>query len=577
MNHDIEERLLAERYGVIARQMPQSALATLAMAALSLPFLWQEANRAKYLAAALLLLAWAGMFLTAWHYRRRPPQAAEARRSIDRLVALKSVQGSGWGVYAVASIPTASLEMQVLVTVMIFGVCAGSAIVNTPAFRAVMPFNLAATLPTIASFFFLGTANGFALAIGSIVGLVTTLIAARQWEGTIVSAMRTRFENLELVEELTVQKAVAEAANRQKSRFLAAASHDLRQPLHALNLFLEVARNTADRTERQAIYARVESAANSLTTLFDGLMELSRLEGGALEPQRQPMRLAPLLEKLGAEFRTEAQAKSLEFRLRSRDMVVETDPVLLEQILRNILTNAVRYTHTGGILLGVRRRRGAALIEVWDTGIGISAEQQPRIFEEFYQVGNPQRDRRNGVGLGLAIVNRAAALLDHPVEVSSTPGRGTRFRVTLPQATGTWPAQDLHESVIDIQAAIAGVTVGVIDDEGEVAAAVAGVLRLSGCIVYSAADCASLRRQLREADATPDVILSDYRLTGGQTGVDAIRELRAQYGADLPALIVSGDGSGLARADLGDLRVNVLRKPVPAALLRQQLAELLRN
>ena len=256
----------------------------------------------------------------------------------------------------------------------------------------------------------------------------------------LTQSLAIRYENVDLIAELKSQtaaadnaRAAAEAANRSKTQFLAAASHDLRQPLHALGLFASALADKVREPEQLSVVGNINASVDALERLFSAVMDISKLDAGAIEPARRAFPLAPLLQRVAAGFAPVASAKHLRFSVVSTHAWVDSDPLLLERILFNLMSNAMRYTERGGAVLGVRRRAGSLAIEVCDSGIGIAASERERIFDEFYQVDTGHHDTQ-GMGLGLAIIRRLAALLHHPVEVHSTPGRGSRFCVLVPRA-----------------------------------------------------------------------------------------------------------------------------------------------
>ncbi len=240
---------------------------------------------------------------------------------------------------------------------------------------------------------------------------------------------RRRFER-----ELQAARDKAERASMAKTKFLTAASHDLRQPAQSLTLFTDLLAAKLAGHPDATIVEHLQRSVDALRLLLDGILDLSRMDAGLVVPLARPFAIAPLLAQLGIEYEARARQAGLRLRARPCNARVVSDPLLLERILRNLLENALRYTRRGGILLGCRRRGDRLRIEVWDSGIGLAPEQMDNIFEEFYQAGNPERDRAKGLGLGLAIVERLARLLDHHVTVSSREGRGSRFAVTVPLA-----------------------------------------------------------------------------------------------------------------------------------------------
>lgn len=271
------------------------------------------------------------------------------------------------------------------------------------------------------------------------------------------------------------------------------------------------------------------------------------------------------------DYAAQAAAKGVTLRLAPTSLVTISDPVLLEQVLRNLISNAVKYTDAGGVVVGARRRGGKVAIEVWDTGRGIAPAHAEAIFEEFYQVDNPERDREKGLGLGLAIVRRITQLIGADLDVRSTPGRGSVFRVTLPRGR----AADLPAPAaapIAVGALRTGFIV-VVDDEDAIQRAMAALLTRWGHRVLAAGSADEALARLGDGVA-PDLIICDSRLRGGETGVEALRRLRVACGAEIPALLVTGDATAAAADSPSDL---VLHKPVPHAVLRAAIGQLLRD
>jgi signal transduction histidine kinase/Co/Zn/Cd efflux system component len=362
----------------------------------------------------------------------------------------------------------------------------------------------------------------------------------------------------------------AESANQAKTRFLAAASHDLRQPLHALGLF---ASRLADRTrdpEDAALVQRITTSVASLDSLFSALLDISKLEAGVVTAQRSAVRLDALFDRIANDFAPEAIERDLKIAVLPTARVVWSDPLLLERILRNLVANALRYTDAGGVVVGARPRGGRVSIEVWDSGPGIAAENLERVFEEFYQIGNPQRDRARGLGLGLAIVRRLAMLLGHQIQVASRMGRGTVFRVladAAPAAALAWreAAEGLPTDPLT------GRRVLVVDDEEPVREGMRQTLHAWGCAPLVAAGTREAVA-LCGSGAPPDAVVADYRLPDGDDGLAAIAEVRRACGRDVPAIIVSGESSSGELARIKAAGIPLLHKPVNAAKLRAALA-----
>lgn len=388
----------------------------------------------------------------------------------------------------------------------------------------------------------------------------------------------SRRESLETA--LTVEKNAAErardaaeAASRAKSRFLAAASHDLRQPMHALSLFAATLVERLRYPEVRQIADQMQASIVSLTSLFDSLLDISKLDAGTIQTRILSFRLQEIFDNVRRDFSGRATNKGLRFRVVPSEAVVRSDPLLLERIVRNLAANAVNYTNQGGIVIGARRRGNQLRIEVWDTGPGIPAEEQQRIFEEFYQIANPERDRSKGLGLGLAIVKRLAELLNHPIAVRSAAGRGAIFAVTVPRGElHEQHAVDAARSPGDMLRASGERLVVLIEDERIIREATQTLLSDWGCKVIASASAAETRVQLDAMDRLPDLIIADYRLAGGMTGIDAINAIRSEFGAAIPAVLITGDAATDHLKEARQQGYPVLHKPVAPAKLRALIA-----
>ena len=369
-------------------------------------------------------------------------------------------------------------------------------------------------------------------------------------------------------------RTAAEAANRAKSQLLAAASHDLRQPLHALGLYTAALAARAREAEWRPLVLSVERAVNALEAQFAQLLDLSRLEAGALTPSLSRVALAPLFARIAADFAAEAATKGIALRLPRTLLAVTSDAALLERIVRNLVANALRYTRDGGVLIAARRRRDRVVIEIVDTGIGIAPENRERIFEEFYQVGFVNHGRSTGMGLGLAIVRRLAHLLGHDVSVLSVPGRGSRFRVVAPRAADTprivaaaIPPLRTDHAARSARVSLSGALIAVIDDDAGTIDAMDALFATWGARVAGGVDTFAVLDVLGELKRYPDPVIADLRLANGASGLDAIRVLHAELGIAIPGLIVSGDTATAAEGEVRAAGFSLLPKPVVPALL----------
>jgi signal transduction histidine kinase/CheY-like chemotaxis protein len=365
-----------------------------------------------------------------------------------------------------------------------------------------------------------------------------------------------------------------ELANLAKTRFLAAASHDLRQPLHALGLLVAQLNADTNLADRRRIVARIGNAVSAMNDLFNALLDISKLDAGAVAPDVTAFPIDPLLRKIENMFAADARAKSLRLRVLPSSAWVRSDRVLLERILLNLVSNAVRYTERGGIIVGCRHRGDALRIEVWDSGIGIPEDQQQNIFREFYQVG-AARAGGAGLGLGLAIVDRLCGLLDHPLELASTQGKGSRFSITVPRAPAQVEPAEVPHPLRAVLQPFTGKIVVVIDDDRLVLDGVCGLLRGWGCDVSASTSSDAALASLFELRQQPDLIISDHHFTHGETGIAVIERLRHSFNSPIPALLVTGDISVARREEAEAGGFELLQKPVPPMTLRATMSEIL--
>ena len=388
----------------------------------------------------------------------------------------------------------------------------------------------------------------------------------------MATRLRESYAHLERkVAERTCELA---ADNLAKSRFLAAASHDLRQPMHALGLFVAQLHSRVADPQTRHIAAQAEVAVEALQELFDAILDISRLDTGAVTPHVTVFALQGLLERLAAGFAPAASQKGLSLRVMPTRLAVRADIVLLERILINLLSNAVRYTEHGRIVVGCRARAGRVRIEVWDTGIGIAPLQHEAVFQEFFQAGNPERDRRRGLGLGLAIAARLAQLLDSRIELASRPGKGSVFAFELARAVA--PAEYVIEiAPRAINESLQGALILIVDDDALVQEAMSALLTGWGCEVQVAATGDQAIAALAHCDRIPDAIFCDYRLSADETGIDTIRRLRKACGIQIPATLVSGDTAPERLREARQYGLTLLHKPVRPAKLRALLEHLL--
>jgi two-component system, sensor histidine kinase len=483
-----------------------------------------------------------------------------------------------WGAGGLIMFVPAPFEYQLLILLSLLAMGSGSAFslsIYLPAYFAFVPVML---VPITLFLFTIGDSIYTALGSVTLVFLIAQTFFNVKINKGLNRAMELRFENLDLIDQLQEQKVEAERANSAKSRFLATASHDLRQPLYALTLFTSALEERVESSETRKIAHQIKRSTDALQSLFDALLDISKLDAGTLDIQKKDFSLQSVLARLADEFDPRAAELGLSYDWPKEFLMVNSDPILLEQILRNFLSNAVRYTNTGGITVTCEPYGNDLKISVADTGIGIPAGDQNAIFEEFYQIGNPERDRQKGLGLGLSIVERAARQLGHEIQISSEPGRGSTFSVCVGKA-----------STPDSQIAAAAATtptasfdakplIVVIDDEASIRDGLEQLLQLWGCEVIASANqddaIAQTHSHLRLHHHNPDGIICDFRLRDNRTGLEAIDAINAEFDLNTPALIVTGDTEKALLIELKSSGHQVLHKPVPPAKLRAFLRSL---
>ncbi len=385
----------------------------------------------------------------------------------------------------------------------------------------------------------------------------------------------------ETVAQMRAARDEARAADRAKSSFLAVASHDLRQPVHALGLYLAAMPAEGLRDEQADVMQRMRESLRALEGQFDTLLDVSRIDAGAVTPQRGVMRPWDLLRRLADEMAPQADAQGLRLSLRcargAEDVRVLTDTLLFERVLRNLLANALKYTREGGVLLALRLRGEGAdrrcRIDVWDSGVGIAPDDQPRVYDEFFQAGGGARTRSGGLGLGLAIVQRLARLLELHVALRSVPGRGSVFTVLLPIVAAPPLPPPAAGPSADDDGALRGRRIGLVEDDHEVLDAMTMLLARWGCTTCAGPDAEALLSAC--GGPAPDLLLVDYNLGGGRTGPDEAARVFARLGHTVPVLVVTGEQSAERVGELQRLGWRWLSKPVAAQALRQALVEVI--
>ncbi|MEO8813372.1 MAG: hybrid sensor histidine kinase/response regulator [Caulobacteraceae bacterium] len=495
---------------------------------------------------------------------------ARWRRWGALFTAVSLAEGLGWGWATIFLVGFGRFDIEMLVLVVCFAIASGA----IAAFSFYLPAFCVLFFPTTVPYLVWNAAAASPLRQSS-AALMLVFVLAMGALGfmanrTFRELVGLRLTTHALAEDLRRQKEIAEEANLAKSRFLAAASHDLRQPVHALSLFVGALRECSLPIAAADIAARMEASVAAMDAMFGALLDISRLDAGVVEVHPVTFDLQAMLERLCGEYAHEADAKGVVLTCRPARAMAHTDPVLAERIVRNLVGNAVRHTRAGRVLVACRGR-ATARVEVWDTGPGIPADQRERVFEEYFQLENPQRDRAGGLGLGLAIVRRLADLLACPVAVRSWPGRGSCFSIDFPRAGAALATR--REAPLEGVAARG--LIAVIDDEPAIVAAMRALLTGWGHEVVAAGSGAEMAAALSAAGATPDLIVCDLRLPGEENGIAVIERLRATCGATIPAMLMTGDTAPERLLEAKASGLALLHKPLSPAKLRAAIGNLI--
>jgi signal transduction histidine kinase/CheY-like chemotaxis protein len=590
-------RVLQEQVALVRRNFAPTLAASAAAALGSLWVLYALVEHAPlwwWLASHLLVLCGVYAVQRWWLQPNRLPS-----HNASAILACMTVMGLSWGSLSWVCAAYGQPLALVYAIALVGGVSSGALGLGGP----LMPVYVAYLTPTVSmmalAFAYVGGPLFLPFNSVAIVYYVLTCLQARNMQQAALQGIALQIENAALVQRLQQEltqsqtvlakaeaaqqlaqttQATAEKANTDKSKFLAAASHDLRQPLHAMGLFLETL-SRSDLSEQQlTVLNHAHAASTAASEMLTTLLDFSRLEAGVVKSVPKPFFLQPMLAALEQEFGLQADAKELFYRSRETSLAAVADPHLTDLVLRNFISNAIRYTDRGGVLVACRFRGGAAVVEVWDTGIGIPADQHAEVFKEFHQLGNPERDRRKGLGLGLAIVERISSAMNAKVTLRSVPGRGSVFRLWL---------ECYQDSIVYDRGTessnkdLRNMRVLVIDDEEPVRLGMQELLRSWGCICHTA-DAASSALHcvaMLGLHEQPQVILADYRLREGATGGQAISALRTYltlrgYDAPLPAIIITGDTAPERLREAQQTDAALLHKPVSAQALQQALLQL---
>ena len=577
-------QILADQVRTVYLHSPTTTIGSLVAGTALVAVMWNHVSHVVLIGWLLVLCL--HQSFRVYHYRsylKAGVEGQQAERWGKLYLMAAATAGVIWGSAGVLMYVPDSLAHQAMLVLILFGI----ANVTTSTLSAFGPafyaLNLLMLLPIIVRMLLDPGPARVYLAIPCIIVFVVVLSFGRTVNRTITESKHRRFENLDLIEELRTQKAIAdqarqdaETANRSKTQFFAAASHDLRQPLHAMGLFAAALHEKVKDPQVVNIVGSINASVAALEGLFNELLDISKIDSGVIKPNLTHFALATVFNRLRDEFSAEAAAKGLRLSVEGDAHVAMSDAVLLERIVRNLVSNAIRYTSAGEVALSARPANGMVRIEVRDTGVGIRLEDQQRIFEEFLQLGNPGRTSKKGMGLGLSIVKRLCELLGYSIEIASEAGKGSTFGFEVPSGTAV-RKDDRVAGAAQAGIDLTGKLVVVIDDEAAIVDGMKALLSGWGMDVIGSLSGDDVIASIHARGRMPDLIIADYRLAGGAVGIEVIERLRHELDPEIPAVVITGSTAPerIPEAEAG--RYDLMLKPLQPDRLRELIGARLRR
>jgi len=565
----LDNRIRFLQVETLYKNSPVVFFANIINTSLFILVLWSEVDTTWLLLwGTVMMLLTSIRSVIAWYYWRDEEREQSLDAWLKRFIVTALLSGFIWGAAGYSFYLPEGGVYQAFLVIFLLGIAAGSMAFLSAHLPTFYGFFMLLMLPLIIRMFQESSVPHLVMGGMMIVYLLVFMVFGRNVNQVFLESILLRFDNLELVNRLTKEKEAAEKANIAKSKFLAAASHDLRQPLHALSLLAGALAERIHYKEVKDIVDKMRAAVAALENLFNALLDISKLDSGVLQPCVEDFHLQSLFDRMENDYRPEAEQKGLSFAVDNcSDLVVRSDTILLERILRNFVSNAIRYTNAGSVHLTTRQEGDRIAIAMKDTGLGIPQEKQGVIFDEYVQLDNPERDRDKGLGLGLAIVSRISQLLGHELQLNSLEGEGSEFTVYVPVGDNANIKQPGATALPEFNQDLQGMRVLVIDDEKAILDALKVLLVGWGCEVITAETVAEARQELQGHNIEPEAILSDYRLRENINGIEAIKAVEAMLGREIPALLITGD-MNVEPQDEGVNEYRVLHKPVQPARLR---------
>ncbi|MDH5426509.1 MAG: hybrid sensor histidine kinase/response regulator [Gammaproteobacteria bacterium] len=570
VEHLIEIEALDKLFGSIRKQVLTNHI----VPAVVLLVMWTVVDRDFLLAWGVLMFIgiWANYFI-ARSYLQQPAPVTEPKKWGRRMSAVMLYFGLLW-VYAIFLFHIeGSVGHQVFLSTIAIVFSLGSVMVGLYWFPMFYLLAVPVLTALIIRLAMEGSVEYISLSILVLWTLVMSGVMARMLNKTVRSEMRLRYESSALAEELHLKTVESERANIAKSKFLDSASHDLRQPLHALMLNTTILLERNHHEQDIRVIDNIIRSVHSLEGLFGSLLDISKLDAGVVTANNFNFRLQEVFDRLKVDCQVYADEKKLTLDIPSTELCLFSDPVLVERVLRNIISNAIRYTDSGHVGVIAELNDDAVILTVIDTGVGIKSEEIKQIFDEFVQLENAERDRAKGLGLGLSIVKRLCKILGCAIQIESSPGKGSEFSFALPCGDGELVTDSLYQDQKYIPKLL-NYFVVVIDDEKNIRDSLKSLLESWQCTVLSFASEEQAVKKLSEYEYPPDVLLVDYRLGKNKTGIEAISAVNKLFGKEIPVLIVTADTASESLKEVEISGYPLLHKPVRPSQLRLFLQKL---
>ena len=569
----IEQEVQNERVKVLYQHSNTSLLGLLILSIAIFYYFWGKVEQALIVVwFAALLVTITGRIVLFWRFNKISNTDFSATKWNWFFTAGSVLSATILGSSAPLFIDFSAPNSAIFLTLVMSGTVAGAMAALSSFLPAFYLFSLVCLAPLAYQFYDQG-GELYIFSAFIILFLIMFSSYARNMHATLTTSIRQRFENLELLEKLTEQTQIAEKANIDKSRFLATTSHDLRQPLHSLGLFLHVLKEKLNTSEQKQLMIQTEKSQRVLSEQLNTIIDITRIDAGELSVNKQPFQLKDFIAEVVDEFSLSSKKVNCHISMQVTNDWCNTDKVLLARIVRNIISNVIQHCPGATLLIESQRRENNIELLFIDNGPGLEETDQEIVFSEFYQLNNPERDRNKGLGLGLSIVKRLSKLLNIDLKLSSQKNKGCTFSITLPiyiteLSTQSADTQTETENKLDV----AGLFIVVVDDESENLEAMRAVLTSWQCELLLAKTEDELMKEFFSSDyPAPDMLLIDYRLREGRTGFEVIEAVRHHFGKTIPAAIITGDTTLDLESTLTTEDCKILYKPMATEDLKKLL------